>query len=741
MPGLTPSVDALLREAQDAGRSHLFDGESFDLLRLLGIKVPAFTVVESVEALASVDLSMFPAGRLVLKAMAPGLVHKTEAGAVRVVEARPEALRHAGAAMIARLAPNAPLGFTLFEFVPHDAGWDAQLLVSVRWTDDFGPVATVGLGGVHAEAAARGLRPGAATAIVSPVSGLPERGLLEGFALAPLVTGSLRGRPPRIAEADLAALVRRLLDFAGRAMPAQVLELEINPLALTEAGPVALDVFVRLGSGVTPTGVSPRPLGQLQAMLEPRSIAVVGVSRRRNPGRIILENILASGYDATRVTVIKPDGRTVAGCRCVPDLDALTEPVDLLVLSVPAARIPGMLETVIRGRRAEAVIVIPGGFGERAGSEGLAERLRATLAEKRQRGVPTPVVNGGNCLGIRSLPGRYNTLFIPSEKLAFPEGQASPVAVIAQSGAFAVARSSVLDRLNPRYLITVGNQVDLTVGDCLTRLAEDPEVAVFACYVEGFRPLDGARWLRAARRIVASGRAVILYRAGRTREGADASASHTASIAGDYEVTRGLAERAGVAVAERLDDFDDLLRLFTALRGRRIGPRLAAMSNAGFECVVLADHFGTFEAAALASGTRKTLEELLDAARLREIVAVRNPLDVTPILDDAGFTAAAEALIADPGVEAAVVGCVPLTGALETIPPEGSWTGAGLAARLGALWRKTDKAWVVVVDGGPLYDPFANALKDAGVPVFRKADRALAMLNRYLVWSRAVASR
>ena len=203
------------------------------------------------------------------------------------------------------------------------------------------------------------------------------------------------------------------------------------------------------------------------------------------------------------------------------------------------------------------------------------------------------MINGGNCLGIRSRPGRYDTLFIPRWKL--PAGSRSaPVALITGSGAFAITRLARMAPLDPRYVITIGNQMDLTAGDFLAHLADDPEVRVFGVYLEGFTRLDGLRFLEAAARITASGRQVILYRAGRTAAGASASASHTAAIAGDVVVTRELARAAGVTIADTPADFDDLLRTFTLLDGRPArGRRLGAASNAGSECVTIADHAGS----------------------------------------------------------------------------------------------------------------------------------------------------
>ena len=127
--------------------------------------------------------------------------------------------------------------------------------------------------------------------------------------------------------------------------------------------------------------------------------------------------------------------------------------------------------------------------------------------------------------------------------------------------------------------------MDATVGDFLEYLSADESIRVFAVYIEGFKPLDGEKVLRACARITSTCRTVIVYRAGRSAAGAAASASHTASIAGDYPVTRALFAQAGAIVAESLDEFDDALAAFTLLRGKeRGGRRLGALSNAGFEC-------------------------------------------------------------------------------------------------------------------------------------------------------------
>jgi acyl-CoA synthetase (NDP forming) len=230
---------------------------------------------------------------------------------------------------------------------------------------------------------------------------------------------------------------------------------------------------------------------------------------------------------------------------------------------------------------------------------------------------------------------------------------------------------------------------------------------------------------------------VVLYRAGRTSAGADAAASHTASLAGDYVATRSLAQSAGVLLAESLDDFEDLLTASVLLDGRAVnGPRLGAVSNAGFECVALADAMGGLGAAALAPATVANLHTILSRHRLDGIVSPRNPLDVTPILDDASFPDSVRVVLEDSDVDVGAVGCVPLTPALRTLEGEDSdlHGDGGVLAGLLALWVDSEKAWVAVVDGGPSYDALARGLAGGGIPTFRRSDRALRALGRFVRW-------
>jgi acyl-CoA synthetase (NDP forming) len=732
------AIARILAAGRGGGALGLRETEGMAVLAAMGIAVPRTLEVRDSAALDALAHPPFPGERVAVKVVSPAIAHKTDVGGVAIVSNTPAAIRSAVAGMERRFADKRVDGFAIQEFVPHESRFGHELLVGMRWTNDFGPVVTVGPGGVSTEALSAALDRDEALAILSPALAPPgavERALGRPVAVR-LLTERQRGQAPAIPLALLADVVRQLFSFAGSFMPDPVSELEVNPLVVSGGRLVALDALVRF-AGEIPRPAPPRPLDKLDRLLGPRSVAVMGVSEKMNPGRIILRNLLRAGTAAERITVIKAGRDELDGCRCVPSLEALPARVDLLILSIAAAQVPGAITSVIEDERAESVILIPGGLDEKPEGRPQVAQMRERIATSRETAWRGPVINGGNCLGVRSAPGRYNTLFIPAAKMPVPGGAVSPVALISGSGAFTVSKISKLAGVNARYVVSIGNQMDLTLGDYLEYLADDRHVELFAVYSEGFRVLDGLRFMQAAARIAASGRTVVLYHGGRTPAGASAAASHTAAVAGDFETLRQLAREAGVVLAESLDDFEDCVRLFASLGHREVaGFDLGAVSNAGFECVAIADNLGAFRLAPFAPATVDAIGAVLERARLGDIVTPRNPIDLTPIMADADYEEVVRSVLLDPGVQAGLIGCVPLTGALNTLEAGEGHTddvtrADSLASRLVGMRGITRKPWVAVVDGGRLYDAMARRIEDGGVPVFRTADRALRVFNVY----------
>lgn len=745
-------IREITARARQEKRDALTELEGLSLLDAMGVPHAKNHFVKASGEVKAQKL--FDGPRAVVKVISPEILHKTEMGGVAIVENSHSAIEAAIKDMEGRFTQYDVHGYTINEFLPFEQKLGHEIIIGYRFAKDFGPVISFGPGGIYTEFLAKQFRPGVANIFFSPLTATRKlvEDCLKENAVRNLLCGGIRGTKNAVEEKVLVDAIMAFIDAAPVLARAGVSEFEVNPMVVAkdQGRLVALDALVKLeevagdeleiqDGKILNRFQAIRPTGKIAKILKPASAAIIGVSEKgMNNGRIILRNLIENGFDQKRLYVVKPGADEIDGIKCVPDVKGLPEKVDLFVLVIPAAQAPECIAELAELDKAESIIVIPGGLEEKSGTEALVARMQKALDESRKTASGGPLINGGNCLGIRSVSGKYNTLFIPEYKLPMPPGQVDPVAFISQSGAFAITRISKNPTVNPEYCITCGNQMDVTIGDYLDHLKNELSIKIFAVYVEGFKPLDGEKTLKACKEIVASGRSVIFYRAGRTAEGAAASASHTASIAGDYPVTKALMEQAGAVVAESLDEFDDLLIVFKALADKKLhGRRLGAISGAGFECVAFADNLGQLEIGEFSKSSHPKLEEVFEKARITEIVDIHNPLDLTPMGGDETFHDSLRIMLDDPGMDAAIVGMVPLTVKMNSLAKgEGhdeDYTRAdSLANRLKDLARGGTKSWVAVVDSGELYDPFAKTLLENGVATFRTADRALAMLNAWI---------
>ena len=744
------SVPAILASAAAEKRSVLLEHEVYAVLAAAGLTTPAHRLVGSADAVDAAVCAALGGDEAFVKIASPDLPHKSDVGGVVACRNEPAAIRAAVARVLSRardVSPSARVaGALVVERVSFRPGVAREMLAGFRHDPAFGAVVVLGVGGLDTEALLAGLRPERARAMWR-AAGLTEQAVVRGLrgTLAhDAATGRLRSsRGATASEERLASAVlalARLAEAWGGFAPEGGLglgELEVNPLVLADDGRVlALDGLARLHR---PAPRPPaRPVAELRRLLTPRSAVVIGASATAsNPGRIILRNLAeGGGLPRDRVWAVHPSAGEIDGCRAFVSVADLPEAADMAVVSVAADRgADEVVSELVRTRRARTITLIAGGFGETEGGREAEARVRDEVAASHREPDGGVLLNGGNCLGIVSAPGRYSTFFIPPRKLPLSAGPDHGLASVSQSGAYLVSQISNLDRVvRPRYAISFGNQMDVTVADYLEYLEGDQGARVFAVYLEGFERGDGARFLDAVRRLTDSGRAVLLYKAGRTREGSAAAASHTAAAVGDFEVCVELARAAGALVAGSLDQLEDDIVTFTLLGGRRAaGRRVAVLSNAGFEATAAADALFGMELASLVPRTRARVAELLPAG----IVDVHNPVDATPVTPTEKYAALAQALADDPNADALVVAGVPATPFLETLGPgeghrEDVGGATGLATRLGAFFRATDKPVVFSVDSGALYDPMVRAMREAGLPTFRRVDRATRALARFL---------
>jgi acetate---CoA ligase (ADP-forming) len=351
----------------------------------------------------------------------------------------------------------------------------------------------------------------------------------------------------------------------------------------------------------------------LDRLMRPRSIAVVGATPREDTyAHETLRNLALLGYDG-EVWGVHPTHRSVLGREVFPSLRDLPAPADAVVVAVPAAGVPDVVEEA-GAVGCGGAVVFGAGFAD-AGDAGLQQRLVAA-AERHD----LPVI-GPNCDGMVRL---HERAALWGDALRAQE--AGGVALVSQSGNLAVNALATRRGLRLHTVVSCGNQAVLDAGDVLAFLAQDEGVRSIALYLEDDG--DAVLLCEALARCAERGVGVAVLKAGASAVGASAAATHTGAIAGDHRVFRALVEEAGAAWAR---DGHELLELAKALAcGRRASGRgVALVTCSGADCAVGADEAERLDVSLppLGDETVARLRALLPSA-----ATVANPLDYTALI-------------------------------------------------------------------------------------------------------------
>ena len=358
------------------------------------------------------------------------------------------------------------------------------------------------------------------------------------------------------------------------------------------------------------------PSPDLTPLLEPRSIAVVGANDR--PGSyadIVLRNLARAGFDGD-VWGVNPRREEVHGRPCVPSVGDLPEPVDAVVVAIPAAGVPGVIsDTVTRG--CGGAVVISAGFGEIPEGRELERHLREAAAAGR---LPVCGPNGNGIVAVNSRAPMWGDSVAPLDP--------GPVALISQSGNLAV--NALGSRRGIRYhtVVSSGNQAALDASEWLGAICELDGIGSVAMFLE--EDGDGKRLAEALATCAERGIGVAVLKVGESEAGARAASSHTGAVAGDVRVFRSLVEEAGGAWARDPHELLELARVMAEPRARPRGDGgLAILTCSGGDSSIAADEADRLgaELPELGASTRDRLEELLPGA-----ATVGNPLDYTAMI-------------------------------------------------------------------------------------------------------------
>ncbi|MEW6265671.1 MAG: acetate--CoA ligase family protein [Thermodesulfobacteriota bacterium] len=550
----------IVRDALAQGRRTLTEAESKRFLGAYGVPVvPETTAVGPREALAAARAIGFP---VVLKGLGVKLTHKTERGLVKLNLTGPEEFNEA-ARGIAAAAGQDLEGFLVQPMLEGRR----EFLAGLFRDNQFGPVVMFGLGGVFTEALDD------VVFRLSPLTRVRAEFMLGEIKAAGLL-GPFRGEKP----ADRQALIQTLtaLSRVGQECP-EVMEVDINPLLIGPDGRVlAVDALVVVDRLAAKREVRPAvDPGEAGKMFYPRSVAFVGASSVfRKWGHLLFTNVVAGGYGG-QIYLVNAKGGIIAGREAYKSVTDIPEPVDLAVITVPAASVPALLPS-LEEKGIKYVVLITSGFAE-TGPEG--RRLEEELVvQARARGI---LILGPNTMGICNPHHRFHCLG------SHARPQPGATAFVSQSGNMGVQLLSFAEQqgIGIRAFAGSGNEAMFTIEDVLDAFAVDNLTNTVLLYIESVK--NGRRFFESARK-VSRRKPVVVLKGGRTEAGGKAAASHTGALAGSQRVFDAACRQAGLVLADRSMDLLDLSAAFSSLPLPK-GQRVAIMTLGGGWGVVTAD--------------------------------------------------------------------------------------------------------------------------------------------------------
>jgi acetyltransferase len=448
-----------------------------------------------------------------------------------------------------------------------------------------------------------------------------------------------------------------------------------------------------------PFSASDRQVGRhpLDSIFLPKSVAVVGATEKvGSVGRTVLWNLMNTPFGGP-IYPVNPTRPSVLGIKAYPKLAALPEKPDLVVVTTPAAIIPGIIGEAADLGIAGAV-VISAGFKE-TGPAGV-ELERQLLAHARRGNMR---LVGPNCLGVMNPISGVNATF------AAGIARRGNVAFISQSGALctAVLDWSLREMVGFSAFVSIGSMLDVGWGDLISYFGDDPNTKSIVIYMES---IGDARGFLSAAREVALTKPIIVIKPGRTEGAAKAAASHTGSLTGSDDVLEAAFKRCGVLRVNKISDLFYMSEVLSK-QPRPQGNRLTIITNAGGPGVLATDALLT-SGGALAEVSKVTMDELNKF--LPAVWSHNNPIDVIGDASAELYAKALEIAGRDPNSD----------GLLVILTPQAMTDATATAEKLKAFGHVEGKPVLASWMGGDEVAAGEAILNRADIPTFAYPDTA-----------------
>ncbi len=560
------NVKQLMAAIRKGGKTVINEVEAKALLEEFDVPVvPEAIATDVQESIHAAESLGYP---VVIKGLGGELTHKTERGLVQLNLGDPQAVQKAVEALTATAADDLE-GFVV---QPQIQG-KRELVAGLFRDPQFGPVVMFGIGGVLTEALADvafRLAPICETDVKEMLSEIRAKALLDGY----------RGE----AAVNRRQIIQILMGLSNIAVELpQISEIDINPLLADSDGRLrAVDALIVLGQTQIDTHLPPPvPPDAIGALFYPKSIAFIGASAQMGKwGHMLPVNTISGGYEG-RLFLVNPKADTIAGRKVYQTVGDIPGPVDLAVVTIPAAGVMDLIPQ-LEEKGIGNMLLITSGFGEtgRAGKQ-LEKKL---VQAARKAGI---LILGPNTMGICNPHVNLYCTGFPAKP------SAGSTTMVSQSGNMGVQLLAFAEQqgIGIRGFCGSGNEAMMSIEDYMDGLEVDTLTRTVMLYVESVK--DGRRFFESARR-VGKNKPIVLLKGGQSEAGNRAAASHTGALTSDRRVFEAVCHQAGIVKVDLPMELLDLGAAFSSLPLPR-GNRAAIMTLGGGWGVVAADlcaHFG-----------------------------------------------------------------------------------------------------------------------------------------------------
>jgi acyl-CoA synthetase (NDP forming) len=448
----------------------------------------------------------------------------------------------------------------------------------------------------------------------------------------------------------------------------------------------------------------------LHSLFNPRAVAVIGASSKElHIGNRVIKNLLDFGFTGP-IYPINPKADEIRGLKAYPSILDVPTDVDVVHIVIPAQFVPMAIDDC--GKKGVKHVILNGGGFAEVGAEGAAIQ-EACLETARKHGIR---IMGPNCQGIINTDPKVRAYC----NFTFTRPDVGSISIVALSGGVAEVIHQAFSEMGigTRMYASNGNACDVTIPEILQYYGEDEETRVIVLYVEGLR--EPAMFLEVAREVAAR-KPILAMKAGRTREGAKAAASHTGGLAKVDIATDLIFEKAGIL---SFRDEGELCQAAVAFASQPIprGNRVGMITNTGGPAVIATDVLvgAGLKIPLLSEGAKEVLGE-----KLFPEASIGNPIDVLATAGAEHFRAAIDVMMAEEQIDSLYINFVtPFFVDTDSI-----------AREIADVSRQQKKPIICnLMTDKRQWTGTLGILRDGGIPCYSfpgTAARALAALTRY----------